>query len=245
MSILFVVPCHGRINLTAACLRQLRCACDTLNEADLETSAIIVGNDESLAIARELGFGTVEQENDPLGRKWNDGFQLACDPEHNPRPADWIVPLGSDDWFDPDLFIEAEMPTPKEVLCFRQMAVVNEKGSMLSPLRITYTGGVGMRVYPRILFEELLWRPVEEDKQRGIDRSLLQRVKNVHRHAKVRYFDLHQYQFVDWKSKGNLNSYKDYQTYCWEKELSAPFDVLAECYPAESISEMRTAYEGA
>ena len=79
--------------LTAICLRQLRRTCDSLAENGVQATAVVIADDENLDTARELGFGTVDRDNRFISRRFNDGIQLACDPEFNPRPADYVVPL--------------------------------------------------------------------------------------------------------------------------------------------------------
>jgi len=131
--IYFVVPVHGREALTRVCLRQLRRTCD---ELDHYATAVVIGEGDILDFAYDLGFATVERDNQSLGAKFNDGYQLACDPRYNPHPADYVVPCGSDDWIDPVVF--RRLPGPNEVGVFRHMAVVNEDKTLLARKRVTY-----------------------------------------------------------------------------------------------------------
>jgi hypothetical protein len=80
-SLWFVVPAHGRIELARICLRQLRRTCDELEREGIEATAVVIADDENLDTARELGFGTIERDNEFTSRRYNDGIQLACDPE--------------------------------------------------------------------------------------------------------------------------------------------------------------------
>src|SRR3954449_8391328 len=97
-SLMFVVPVHGRLPLASICLRQLSRTCDTLNTEGVHASAVVVASQHDLAQLPEFGFGHVIRDNKYLGRKFNDGIQLAADPSYNPHPADYVVPCGSDDW---------------------------------------------------------------------------------------------------------------------------------------------------
>src|SRR5687767_4792022 len=99
-SLWFVVPAFGRVELARICLRQLRRTCDALQAEGVEATAVVIADDENLDAARELGFGTIERDNRAVSRKFNDGIQLALDPAYNPRPGDYVVPCGSDDWVD-------------------------------------------------------------------------------------------------------------------------------------------------
>ena len=155
MTLWFVVPAHGRQELTRICLTQLRRTCDAL---PFDATAVVVADDENLRTAYELGFGTVFRDNQFLARKFNDGLQLACDPKLNPYPADYVVPFGSDDWIDHRIL--KDLPAPDTVLAFQWAAFVSEDGRHLSETRLGYLGGVGIRVYPRALLEPTGWRPL-------------------------------------------------------------------------------------
>ncbi len=140
--LLFVVPVHGRRELAGICLRQLRRTCDALTAEGLEASAIVVADRENLEQLelRELGFGYVERDNRWLSRRFNDGFQLACDPRYTSRPADFVVPIGSDDWVDHRILLQ----TPERsrmVVGFQQLSFVREDGDEISSSRVDYLGG--------------------------------------------------------------------------------------------------------
>lgn len=240
----FVIPGHGRLSLTAVCLRHLARTCETLSAGGIAASAVVIADDENLDTARDLGFATVRRENAPLGRKWNDGYQLACDPEHNPRPADFVVPMGSDDWIDPELLFSAELPADDEILCFRRAAFVNEDATRLARLYVGYDGGLGIRVIPRALIEARRYRPAEEDRKRAIDASTWIGISRaLGRPPRVRYGDLHSLQMVDWKSPGGeqLNSYESCRVFV-ESEVADPFGELAGFYPPDALDEMRAVY---
>lgn len=238
-SLWFLVPAHGRVALTEVCLRQLARTCETLTENGLQASAVVVADDENLDTARGLGFGTVERENWPLGRKWNDGFELA-----GRAGVDYFVPCGSDDWLDPALFLTGDMPAVGEVRCCHQSAVVSEDRTRLATLRFppAYEGGDGVRIYPRAMLEPLGFRPAEEDRLRAIDTNILQRVtRSLGRPPLLAYHDLHPLQIVDFKSETQLNSYES----CLSDprfqidESTDPFGDLAAVYPAAALAEMR------
>ncbi len=243
MTLWFLVPAHGRFDLTAICLRQLRRTCDALTADGIEASAIVMAEDENLDTARELGFGTVERENAPLGRKWNDGYQAACDPEYNPRPLDYVVPMGSDDWLDPELLLSTELPDDDEILCFRKVAFVREDGRKLARLNIVYDGGIGIRVIPRALIATARYRPASEDRNRAIDTSTLNGITRENRGCpRLRYHDLHSLQLIDFKSEIQLNSYSACLKFEGGGESDDPFGQLAAVYPREALKEMRALY---
>src|SRR4051794_2342619 len=105
-SLFFIVPAAGRESLARVCLRQLRRTCDALQAEGIDANAVVIADDRNLRTATELGFGTVRRDNHFLARKFNDGIQLACDPQINERPVDYVVPCGSDDWVDHRLFLD-------------------------------------------------------------------------------------------------------------------------------------------
>jgi len=178
----------------------------------------------------------VKRGNQPLGRKWNDGYQLA-----GMAGVDFCVPFGSDDWIDHRLVL-AELECGGEYRCHRLSAVVSEDGRRLSVLRIPYDGGDGMRMIPAELLRKVGWRPAEEDKPRAIDTSVLRRLTTaLGRPPRMAYIEVHELQIVDWKSRVQLNSYEACCKYRVRDEMD-PWVALAEHYPADALREMRQLY---
>lgn len=244
MTLWFLVPAFARFALTRICLENLARTCETLTERGLTATAVVVADDENLTSASALGFGTIRQANAPLGRKWNDAYQFACDPAYNPRPADFVVPMGSDDWVDPELILSAPLPEDDEMTCFRLAAFVREDGGALARLRVTYPGGLGIRIIPRSLVARAGYRPADEDRRRALDASTHLGLRKANRSLQLVYHDLHTLQIVDWKSRTQLNGYES----CLRHALSeskSPFDELAGVYPEASLEDMRALYPGA
>jgi hypothetical protein len=238
---LWFVPAHGRYNLTAICLRQLRRTCDALIDEGVNATAVVIGDDENLDTATELGFATIERDNQYLSRKFNDGMQLACDKRYNPQPADYVVPLGSDDWVDHTIF--SDLPAPNVVVGFQRLAVVKEDGSEITARHINTLGGSGIRIIPRFLIEPFGFRPADEDRKRGCDTSILLNLREYHGdQMKVYHYHYHNHQIVDWKSPAQqLNSYAELTIFKGFTE-GDPFVALADTYPEEALSEMRAHY---
>jgi hypothetical protein len=243
-SIWFVVPADGRAELTRICLKQLRHVCDRLTENGVDANAVVVACDENLDTAAELGFATFARVNDPLSRKFNDGIALALDPRLNRRPADYVAMCGSDDWVDWRLFLD--LPPSDAMLAFRQAAFVSEDGRRIVSRVIDYSGGVGIRVYPRRLLQPLRFRPADEHRERGCDTSIWLNVKRGNSvEPRIVYGDRHPWQIVDWKTHGKqLNRFDDVANRFHRGEPPAdPFDTLADVYPADLLDEMRAHYE--
>lgn len=239
MRVTFVVPVHGREALTRVCLRQLARTCEAAEDYGIEATAVVIGRDSSLDVAEELGFGTVR--SDPshlLGRKFNDGYQLACDPDFNPQPADYAVPCGSDDWVDPVIF--QRLPVDA-VGMFREIAVVNEEQNQIMRLSVGWKGGAGVRLIPRALLEATGFRPAQEDRRRAVDTSVIEGIKEALGYfPSLEILDVHDLQIVDWKSHGEqLNTYAmlgGQRRMGTDENL---WEALAEHYPAEAIEEMQ------
>lgn len=244
-SLWFVMPVHGRLDLAALCLRQLRSTCDQLADADVDASAVIVADRENLDGLRDrilglLGFGHVERDNWFLSRRFNDGIQLALDPRHNARPADYVVPIGSDDWIDHRILLP--LPDDRTVIGYQHVAFVREDGREMTYRHLDYTGGCGIRVYPRALMEPLGWRPADEDRKRACDTSILRNVTQANPGLRVSHRDVDPRQIVDWKSAGEqLNPYAGLRLHP-ATGTGDPFSDLAGVYPAALLDEMRDLY---
>lgn len=247
-SLWFCVPVYGRLQLAAICLKQLRRTCDTLNTNGIAASAVIVIDREEFGplrrlIGSNLGFGHVLRDNQYLGRKFNDGIQLATDPKYNPHPVDYVVPCGSDDWVDHRLFLEP-LPGPDTVVGFQRMSFVREDGAEISTTHIRYQGGSGIRIIPRQLLEGLGYRPADEDRRSGCDTSILTNLRVHHRdQLRVSHQHLHDRQIVDWKTPHiQLNSYMNVTRLYAVGNGPDPFVELAGIYPDEALEEMHHYY---
>jgi hypothetical protein len=163
------------------------------------------------------------------------------------QPADYVVPCGSDDFVDRRLF--RRLPAAGTVLAFRWCAFVNETGAEIVSRELRYSGGVGIRVYPRALLAHRGYRPADEDRGRGCDTSIFVNVTRAHHQATGRdpqmvYGDLHPFQVVDWKSpEAQLNTYEGVTSIHRVGTTPAdPYETLADLYPAEALEAMRDHY---
>lgn len=241
-SLWFVVPCHGRLRLAQICLTQLRRTCDALTAEGVDATAVIVACDENLDTARALGFGTVERNNSFTSRRFNDGLQFACDPAYQARPADYVVPIGSDDWVDHRLFLD--LPPADTMVGFRNVAFVREDGAEIKTAVLDNLGGSGIRIFPRQLMAAVQYRPADEDRARGCDTSILTNLMRQHSaKMKVEHRYLHDYQVVDWKTAGEqLNSYDEIARRRKMAVVGDPFVELAGLYPDVALAEMAAHY---
>lgn len=237
----FVVPAHGRLELSAICLAQLRQTCDTLTGNGVEATAVVIACDENLDTARDLGFGTVERDNRFLSRRYNDGIQLALDSRYNSRPADYVVPCGSDDWVAPSLFLE--LPPPNTVLGFPRLSFVRPDGREIAETELDYAGGAGIRVFPRGLMAAVRYRPADEDRVRACDTSILTNLQRAHRQLRIEHRIADPRSIVDWKSASDqVTNYETIIRRHRPRRRPDPFAVLAGFYPAEALEAMRSLY---
>lgn len=244
----FVVPVHGRLGVSTVCLRQLRRTCNALIEnANIAATAIIVADNANLRALEHrigedlLGFGYVERDNKFLGRRFNDGFQYAADDSVNHLPADWVVPIGSDDWIDWRLL--ADLPASNTVHVFQRLSYVREDGRHLAGRHLGFEGGCGIRVYPRKVLATLEYRPAAESRYNGCDTSTLVNLKRAHgTRMKIVDRPSSPFQIVDWKTHGQ-------QIHSYESDargktivVGDPFELLRDVFPAAALSEMREHY---
>lgn len=240
-SLWFIVPAHGRLELARICLRQLRRTCDELDANGIAASAVVVSEDENLDTARDLGFATVERDNRFTSQRFNDGIQLAMDYRYNPRPVDYVVPCGSDDWVDWRLFVD--LPKERTMVGFQAAAFVREDGRELTVRHLRNRGGCGIRIYPRALMRTLGYRPADEYRKRGCDTSILVNLERANGTLNIHHRAVDPFSIVDWKSAGeNLNQYGDVAAKHKALETGDPFELLAGRYPAEALSEMQAHY---
>jgi hypothetical protein len=241
ISLWFITPAHGRVALARICFAQHAWAHRQLAKHGIDATSCVIADDRNLDAARALGFVTLERENEPLGRKFNDGYEKAA---HS--GADFVMPIGSDDWIDPALIV-ASLPGEETIGAHQLFASVRADGKRLAELRVDYNGGNGIRVMPTSLLGLLDYRPVADKRDRSLDGSTQQRlaraVRGRGRRLDWSYVDLHPFQTVGFQSY-------DEQITRWgplvEDHLVAehtkPWPILAKHYPAGLVARMQAHY---
>lgn len=228
------MPVFGRETLAAICLRQLGRVCDA---APVEATAVVIGDDPAtLDVARDIGFATVRRDNEQLGRKFNDGFQLACDPAYNPEPADYAIPCGSDNLLASSII--DRLPPHDRIGIFRQQVVVSEDRANLARLRVGYKYGTGIRVIPAAMLSRCGYRPAAEDRGIGLDSSITEGLKHGTGKAPAHLeLDRDELQIVGLKTAGQqLHTFRELQLYR-RGETVPPWPVLQERFP-EAVAEL-------
>jgi hypothetical protein len=300
-SLWFIVPVHGRFSLSAICLRQLRRTCDSLCENGVDATAVVIGDDANLDVARDLGFGIVKTGNEFVSQKYNHGIQLACDPELTPKPvnlyrvlgrrdyrghepgtefpallqpraeyraiergsiervgvvelkpehyirpdaplADYVVPCGSDDWVDYELF--TELPPSDTIYGFQKLSFVREDGLEMVRRQVKVPGGCGIRIYPREVLAALAFRPADEDRKRACDTSIITNLgKATPGRLRVEHRETDYMQIVDWKSPDlQLNPYGSLTFHKTFENPQNPFEALVGRFPDQALAEMAAHY---
>lgn len=234
-SLWLIVPAYRRYDVTKLAFPQLARCLDALEGFGITGRAIVVGDDANLDTARKYGFHTLRQVNDPLARKWNDGYQYAA--EHD---ADYFVPCGTDDWLDPAYL--AQLPADNQIRASRWATSIREDGRKLLQFHVDYEGGDGIRIIPRRLLEGCRFRPAEEHRRRAIDTSVWRTLQRTARGFHFVYSDdplnIVQFQSV----APQLNAYDALKKRFRNRELDAPFDILRSRYPADLVAQAEERY---
>ena len=222
-SIWFVTPAHDRAELTAICLEQRRQTIEVLAEHGIEGRCVVVACDENLDVARGLGFDTVEQTNDWLGRRFNDGKEYA-----GKHGADWIVPIGSDDLLDPAYLF----PLPTVIRSSHYYAPVEP--TRLAELWVGGIGG-GPRMYPRAVLEPVGFRPAPDEINRNTDHHAWNAIVR----PGLEWRDLHPLQYVGFRHPPFITRYDRLWAKWGKAERTDPWQRLAKVYPPDLIERIR------
>lgn len=233
MTLWFVTPAHGRLALSAVCYDQRRHVIDALAERGIEARCVVIANDENLDLASARGFDLVEQSNDTLGRKFNDGIEYA-----GRHGAEWIVPIGSDSWIDPAYFLGLQAPIVRTSRLY--CAVTADR---LAELSVRNANGAGPYTFHRSVLEPSGFRPADDDLLRRIDSSTVRGITRTNRRP-VRWapsFEMHPYQYVGFRGTPTLTSYESLVNAWGVRERDDPWSVLAAYYPSDLVDRARDA----
>lgn len=228
-SIWFVTPAFKRFEMTDVCLDQRLDVIAYLATIGIEGHCVVVADDDNLDIARAKGFDVVEQDNEWLGRKFNDGIQYAG--EHG---ATWIVPIGSDSWIDPLFFLN--MPVARWTRTSALYCVV--EGDRLGELRVRgrVSQGAGPFCFHRSLFSQCGFRPAVDEISRGVDGSTIRGLG-----PRVKWADrrVHAFQYLGFRGSPRLSEYQLLYDHWGVEEYKNPWDLLKRFYPAGLVDRMR------
>lgn len=224
--IYFVTPAWQRYKLSAVCFEQRRRVIDELAGHKIEARCVVVGDDHNLDLAASFGFDVVEQNNDWLGRKFNDGIEYAA--RHG---AEWIVPIGSDSWIDPAYFL----PLPDHTLTRSSAmyaAVTQDRIGYLNVANPKNPAGPHM-IHRSRLPESL--RPARDELNRFIDSSTLNGLRRV----EWEFRNLHPLQYIGFRGHPHLTPYDRLWKAWGVRESADPWTELATVYPQELVDRVR------
>lgn len=246
MKVVFVIPAHGRFELTACCLGSMLWTCSALDACDVEAGLVVVACDANAATARAFRadayafVDVVEQGNRELGRRWNDGFERALELD-----ADYVFPCGSDDIVHPGLVLAMVLAAEgNDMVATRRSCVVSEDGSRLAELEISYAGGDGIRCIPRWLLERVGGRPAIDNRNRAIDASIHVRLSaELGRDLKFGYVASDPRAIVGFKTAdANLNSFAGCEEHHASHVVENPFEHLEWLWPKWVLDPIREVY---
>lgn len=233
-----VTPVHGRAARTRLCLEQRARLIVELAGRGLDAHQVIVGNDENLDTARELGFHVLEREN-LLGLRINDGFEFAC----REGEADYVVYTGSDDWLLPDFLVD--LPTGGRVRSSKWQSYVSPDGKWLASMPCAGHQGAPPWTIPRALIEEVGFRPAKDGAMSGLDSYITHGLTDAQGRTREDVFEYHPeddpLRCVDFKGTD-----EQITPYRWvvsgRYERPDPFKILATRYPADLCRRMEEFY---
>lgn len=243
MRLMFVMPAHGRVNLTRVCLYQLSRVIAQLGHADIPAGAVVIAEDANFKTAEDCGLDAIRRSNDELGRRWNDGYQYAaqvCGATH-------VVPIGSDDWIEAEWLICASR-RPKtlasSIMAPRLWMSVDEFGDSSADMVMTHPGGLGVRLIPVGLLEPLGFRPCIEHRNGGIDMTTWRRIRDANGgDLPVVYHDHGPLQVIDWKGGDTqINSFRDSALWRSGEIGEIDWDKIAMVHGAMGVEDMREFY---
>jgi glycosyltransferase involved in cell wall biosynthesis len=222
----FVTAAHGRYDVTRLALAQRAHLRGVLAGRGIDLRCVVVAEDANLAVAEEFGFDTLEHPNNPLGAKVNAGIEYACE-----QDADWVCWCGSDDWMHADLF--ANLPTGERppIVSGRMIAIVDLEQPRLQRLTVRTNVGAPPWLIPRWALQTSGFRPIREDKERGLDGSLVVGMENK---PEWIFRDPHDLCRVDFKSAESMSPYSMFGSLAFGAEVD-PWVALADRYPADLV----------
>lgn len=215
---------------------QRKVVCNQLAEAGIKADCVVIADDENLDIAKQYGFHTVEQNNEYLGRRFNDGHEFA-----GKSGFDFAVPVGSDMFLDSALFVGLQ----DKFTITNYYAVVKVGGVSIATLTVDW--GI-LQIIPTRLMKSLEFRPCAEEVIRGCDTFTRRRIKNQVPGKILEMVNkkVHQYECVSFQSKQQVTSFDGLvNTYKANVFTNEPGQVLAplrKWYSEALVDEIQSYY---
>jgi hypothetical protein len=221
--IYFVTPAYRRYELSEVCFEQRKRVIDHLNSQGIEAHCVVIADDENIDIALSAGFEIVEQNNEWLGRRFNDGIEYAAR-----NGATWIVPIGSDSWIDPAYLL----PLPAQSRTSGNYAVVT--GDRMGVLEVGERNPAGPHMIHRSTLPESL-RPARDELNRYVDSSTLAGLQGVEWESRK----VHPLQYIGFRGQPHLTPYDRLWRAWGVRESTDPWTELAAVYPTDLVDRAR------
>lgn len=235
----FITPVHQRYELTKICLEQRQREMSILSESyGIDARCVVVGDDDNMHTAAQLGFDTVIQNNEFLGRRWNDGYEHAL--THN---ADFVMPVGSDSWVKMEwaagfILTHSKMADRNAIAASRNYAVVHKTAQSRVQVWVPVTHGVHF-VIPARLLEATNGRPCREELQSGCDNSTF---RALGMGTQVMFNERHKLESVAFQSDVQITNYNKLREKWGKEETQFAFEGLAEQYGEDMVEKITRFY---
>lgn len=225
-SLWFITPAYQRFELTAICLEQRQRVIGELAVHGVEAHCVVIADDDNLDTARRLGMDTVKRDNLWLGRRFNDGFEYAA--RHG---AEWIVPIGSDSWIDPQYFLP--LPPAAVTRTSGSYAVVEANRMAVLEVRNPRNPAGPHMIHRNRLPTNL--RPATDAISRYIDSSTINGLRRVQWESR----DLHALQYIGFRQEPLITPYERLKRVWGIRESTDPWTELAAHYPSDLVKRAR------
>jgi hypothetical protein len=220
--IYFVTPAWQRYELSEVCFAQRQYVIEDLARRSIEAHCVVVADDENIDIALSAGFEVVEQNNEWLGRKFNDGIEYAAK-----QGAEWIVPIGSDSWISPAYLL----PLPQQSRTSGNYAVVT--ADRMAVLQVGERNPAGPHMIHRSTLPESC-RPARDELSRYVDSSTIAGLQGVEWESR----NVHPLQYIGFRGQPHLTPYERLKR--WSvRESDDPWTELAAVYDADLVERAR------
>lgn len=230
MDVWFVTPAYQRYELSAICFEQRVWAIEQLAKHGISAQCVVVADDDNLRLASDLGFATVNRNNDWLGKKFNDGYEYAAR-----NGAKWVFPVGSDSWVDPQWIVDNLHEDA--ITASRFYSLVRRDGLERAHFFLPIRSGV-QYIVPVELFKHRGYRPVRETIARGCDTSFYNTLYPV----RVYYHEHHALETLAFQSWPQITDYKRLYARWGTEKTTDPFGDLRLYYPVASVDKIESFY---
>lgn len=199
---MFVTPAYQRYQLSAICFDQRVRAIEKLARAGIKAQQVVIADDENLLLASERDFYTVERDNQWLGRRFNDGYELA-----GRVGATHVFPIGSDSWCDPQWIIDAALKMADDVVvASRHYTRFDTDGRKRQQLWVPVLQGVSY-VLPVKMLEACGYRPCQDEIARGCDGATWDTIRRTSS-FKMEWSESHAYETPSFESHPQITKFK-------------------------------------